>query len=134
MTPSETVILTEYVKACCPQQRMGEYTPDAWHDLLGDLSLEDCRSAVIAVTRTQPFCAPSEIRAEVRRVRNERIDRAEIPPPPRELCDDPAAYRAALHAARVAVADGRDPQEAMKAVTQGPRRPRLSIEGVTSES
>ena len=39
MTPTEAMMLTEYVRSCCPQQRMNEYTPDAWLDLLGDLSL-----------------------------------------------------------------------------------------------
>ena len=46
MTPAETVLLVAYVKACCPQQAIGEYTPDAWHDLLGDLDLADCKEAV----------------------------------------------------------------------------------------
>lgn len=124
MTPSETVILTEYVKACCPQQRMGEFTPDAWHDLLGDLSLEDCRAAVIVVAKAQPFCAPSEIRAEVRRIRNERIDKAEIPPPPPETLDNPAAYKAALLAGRVAAGDGRDPEIAMRQAIRGTRSTR----------
>lgn len=127
MTPTETVVLTEYVKACCPQQRMNEYTPDAWHDLLGDLSLDDCRAAVIAVTRTKPFCAPSEIRAEVRKVRDRRLDNTEVPPPPPELLDDPAAYSAALHAGAVAVADGRDPEVAMRQAVRGTRR--LELEG-----
>lgn len=123
MTPEETLLLTRYVKACCPQQTIDEYTPDAWHDLLGDLSLADCRAAVATVTRAQPFCAPSEIRAEVRRVRDERIDRAKIPAPPPEVANgDRETYRAALHAARVAVADGRDPEAAMRAVTIQTRR------------
>jgi hypothetical protein len=68
MTPTETVLLTEYVRACCPQQAIGEYTPDAWHDLLGDLSLAECKQAVAAIARRQPFVAPSEIRAEACRV------------------------------------------------------------------
>src|SRR6185437_11119173 len=116
-------LLTRYVKACCPQQQIDEYTPDAWHDLLGDLSLADCRAAVAEVAKRQPFVAPSEIRAEVRRIRDKRLQDTEIPPPPPELLDDPDAYSAALHAATVAIADGRDPEVAMRAVaTQG--RPR----------
>jgi hypothetical protein len=123
MTPQETLLLTRYVKACCPQQAIDKYTPDAWHDLLGDLSLEDCRSAVATVAKAQPFCAPSEIRAEVRRIRDDRIDRAKIPAPPPEVANgDRGTYRAALHAARVAVADGRDPEAAMRAVTGKTRR------------
>src|SRR5690349_8618255 len=115
MTPKEAVLLTRYVKACCPQQQIDEYTPDAWHDLLGDLSLADCRAAVAEVAKRQPFVAPSEIRAEVKRTREARITAAKIPPPPPELTNDPDAYSAALHAARVAAADGRDPEIAIRA-------------------
>lgn len=124
MTPRETVLLTEYVRACCPQQAIGEYTSDAWHDLLGDLSLADCKAAVAAVARRQPFVAPAEIRTEVKRIRFERIQDAEIPPPPPELLDDPAAYGAALRAAATAIADGRDPHAAMRAIASQ-RRPEL---------
>jgi hypothetical protein len=122
MTPTETVVLTEYVQACCPQQAIGEYTSDAWHDLLGDLTLADCRAAVAEVAKRQPFVAPCEIRAEVKRIRETRILAADIPAPPPEVTGDRAAYAAALHAARVAAADGRDPEVAVRAaVTQTPR-------------
>ena len=69
MTPTETVMLTRYVAACCPQQAMDEYTPDAWHDLLGDLDLATAKAAVAAVARRQPFVAPAEIRAEIAAMR-----------------------------------------------------------------
>jgi hypothetical protein len=122
MKPTETVMLTEYVQACCPQQVIGEYTADAWHDLLGDLSLADCRLAVAEVAKRQPFVAPCEIRAEVKRVREARITAAKIPAPPPELTNDPDAYSAALHAARVAAADGRDPQTAIRVAASSTRR------------
>lgn len=70
MTPTETVTLAKYVSALCPQQAIDEYTADAWHDLLAALTLDEARTAVVAVTRRQPFCAPSEILAEVARARN----------------------------------------------------------------
>lgn len=63
------MLLTRYVRACCPQQAMDEFTADAWHDLLGDISLDDARAAVVVVARRQPFVAASEIRTEVRRAR-----------------------------------------------------------------
>lgn len=107
MTPTETVMLTEYVQACCPQQAFNEYTPDAWHDLLGDLTYEDCQAAVRTVTRRQPFVAPAEIRAEVRRVRNERLAREIAPAPPPEIADQPARFREALHAEIRKIADGK---------------------------
>ena len=121
MKPTEVVILTRFVKAACPQQAIDDYTPDAWFDLLGDLSLADCRAAVAAVAKVKPFCAPSEIRAEVQRIRDRRMDRAEIPAPPPELVDDWPAYQAALHASRVAAADGRDPEAAGQAVANPAR-------------
>lgn len=65
MTPAETVILVRYIAACCPQQRIDSYTPDAWHDVLGDLELADCRDAVRALAQARPFVAASEIRAQV---------------------------------------------------------------------
>lgn len=73
MNRQEAVALTRYVKACCPQQAIDEYTPDAWHDLLGDLDLDTCRQAAARVARRQPFVAPAEIRAEVRTERQQRL-------------------------------------------------------------
>src|SRR5690606_15935901 len=54
MTSEEAVILVAYVRACCPQQKFDEYTPDAWHDLLGDLTLNDCRAAARTIAQRQP--------------------------------------------------------------------------------
>ena len=106
MTPSETVMLTRYVAACCPQQQIDDYTPDAWYDLLGDLDMADCRAAVREVGKRQPFIAPAEIRAEVRRIRNDRLTR-ELPPAiPPELADEPGRYKAALEAGVRKIADG----------------------------
>jgi hypothetical protein len=106
MTPDETLVLARYVKACCPQQTMDKYTPDAWHDLLGDLSFEDCRAAVVEVARRQPFVAPSEIRDGVKAIRSERLRVTPVPAPPAELLDDADAYRAYLRAAARRIADG----------------------------
>ena len=115
MTPQETVLLTAYVKACCPQQAIGEYTPDAWHDLLGDLLFADCREAARNVGMRQPFIAPAEIRAEVREIRAERLRSAGDLEAmiPRELADNPVAYRDWLQKAHQAIADGGSPQQAV---------------------
>lgn len=106
MKPTDAVVLKEYVKACCPQQRFTEYTTDAWFDLLGDLELEDCRQAVAAVAKRQPFVAPAEIRAEVRKIRDDRLARTPLPPPPAELADDPGRYQRAVQAGVKRIADG----------------------------
>ena len=94
MNRQETVALTRYVKACCPQQAIDEYTPDAWHDLLGDLDLDACRQAAARVARRQPFVAPAEIRAEVRSERQQRlaICRSDTFMPHGETADNTAAY------------------------------------------
>ena len=113
MTPSETVMLTRYVAACCPQQAIDDYTPDAWHDLLGDLPLADCRLAAAAVARRQPFVAPAEIRAEIRRSRNDRLAREIVPAPPAELTDEPGRYKAELQAGVKRLADGLSVQKAI---------------------
>jgi hypothetical protein len=67
MTPAETVILVRYIAGCCPQQKIDSYTPDAWHDLLGDLDLDSCRAAAAEIAKSRPFVAASDIRTLVDR-------------------------------------------------------------------
>jgi hypothetical protein len=67
MTPAETVLLVRYIAGCCPHQKIDSYTPDAWHDLLGDLDLDACKSAAAEIARTRPFVAASDIRTLVDR-------------------------------------------------------------------
>jgi hypothetical protein len=107
MTPKETVVLVRYVKACCPASQIDEYTPDAWHGLLGELSLADCRAAVEAVAKRQPFIAACDIRDEVTRVRQERLRENPVPAPPPELLDNPEAYKAYLRRSAKRIADGK---------------------------
>jgi hypothetical protein len=114
VTPKETVLLVRYIKACCPQQAIDEYTPDAWHDLLGDLSLGDCRAAVVAVVRQQPFIAPAEIRAAVKAIRDQRLDAAEPHLEPPSGLDGPA-YKTWLISARKRIADGTSDPRALEA-------------------
>jgi hypothetical protein len=123
VTPSEAVALTRYVKACCPQQQIDQYTPDAWHDLLGDLELADCLAAVREVCKRQAFIAPAEIRTEVRRVRRERLERAPVAAPPAELTDDPGKYREALKGEIKRIADGFSVTRAIGALPGTPPAP-----------
>jgi hypothetical protein len=106
MTPREAVKLTRYVKACCPQQAFDEYTSDAWHDLLGDLDADECTRAVAEVAKRQPFVAPAEIRAEVRRIRNERLRNSDLAIPPGDPADE-ESYRRSLANIRRHIGDGR---------------------------
>lgn len=109
MTPDETVILTRYLRALCPQQRFDEYTPDAWHDVLSPYDLGDARQAAAAVAGRQPFVSPAEIIAEVRRARAGRIRHVHGPGQAPEIPDadpdDVPAYLAALRAQRTRAAD-----------------------------
>lgn len=110
MTPDETVILARYVRALCPQQKFDEYTPDAWHDVLGDWPLATARTAAAAVAKKQPFVSPAEIIAEIRKQRNDKADSFQGPGLPAEVPDadpdDIPAYLAALRAQRTRAADG----------------------------
>lgn len=93
MTNAEAVLLCRYAKAACPQQQFDAYTPDAWYDLLGDMRFEDCKAALTAIVKRQPFVAPAEIRDEVKRVRYKRIGEfGPIPEPPPEIGRDPEQY------------------------------------------
>ena len=104
MTPSETVILTRYVKALCPAQAIDEFTPDAWHDVLGGYTLDDCRSSAALAAATRPFVAPADIIAEVRRKRRAELQRAaseRVLAPAREqreALEDPRPLRETIRA------------------------------------
>jgi hypothetical protein len=102
MTPTETVKLAAYVHACCPHQALDEFTADVWHDLLGDLDLNECRQAVITIARKQPFVAASDIRAEVSRTRAKAIDAARreelLEPLRRRQLHDPRPVREQIDA------------------------------------
>lgn len=76
MTRDEAIGLCRYVHAVCPAQRLDEYTPQGWADILAGLpwTLDEARAAVVAVKRRQPFVDPSEIIAECKRARAVRVD------------------------------------------------------------
>lgn len=87
MNAAEAITLCRLVKGVCPQQAIDEYTPDGWLMLLEPYRYEDCHEAVKDIASTQPFVAPAEIIAQVRRIRGKRI--AEFGPidPPAGLED-----------------------------------------------
>lgn len=119
MNREQAAILCRYVKACCPQQAVDEYTPDAWHDLIGDLRFEDCREAVKAIAGRQPFVAPAEIRTEVKKIRERRLHDFQYVPVPGD--ENTAVYLKNLREQRAAVADGlREPAPAIGAGTTRP--------------
>lgn len=118
MSPDETVMLARYVRALCPQQKFDEFTPDAWHDVLGHCPLGDAREAAARIARNQPFVAPSEILAEIRTIRAERLNGFQYEPQPDD--DQPARYLANYRAQRAAVADGHRPAAINRPALPGP--------------
>lgn len=118
MNPTESLALIRFVRAACPQQKLDEYTPDAWHELLADLPFADCKAAVIELAKRQPFVSPAEIRTEVRRARNERC-RANMADPEYER-DDVAGGLAAIRSHRRALGDGNTVEPAVPNVRPRP--------------
>ncbi|MFE2967527.1 hypothetical protein ACFXKC_28415 [Streptomyces sp. NPDC059340] len=119
MNRQEVVLLARYVRAVCPQQKIDEYTADAWHDFLGPYSLNEARAAVHRhVTLGNAFISIGEICAQIRRARNDRLARhTEAEPPYGDFGD--ASYKAALHDERRAIADGRTEPVVVPALPPG---------------
>lgn len=125
MTPDQIVDLLT-VAAAFDQRTVGEGDAMAWHSVLGDLNFTDAKQAVLGhYADTRERVMPADIRSRVLAIRDRRLQDTEIPPPPVELLDNPAAYSAALHAAAVAIADGRDPEAAMRVIARTAARPEL---------
>jgi hypothetical protein len=112
---ADAIKLCRYVHAATPAQKLDEYTPNAWADILEDLpcGFDEGRAAVVAIKRRQVFVDCSDIIAEVRAVREERIRLNPPAAPPPELLDDPEAYRAHLREATRAAADGEPERRAI---------------------
>ena len=110
MNRADAIKLCRYVHAATPAQKLDEYTPQAWADILEDLpcGFDDARAAVVAIKRRQVFVDCSDIIAEVRAMRDERIRQHPPPAPPPELLDDPEAYRQHLRDSARAAAEGSD--------------------------
>ena len=119
MTPEETGKLLARA-ALVDNRKVDTPTVIAWHQIVGDLPFADCEQAIIAhYGETTDWLMPAHVRTRVKEARHQRIkDAGGVPAPPPELLDDPAAYSAALQAAATALADGRDPEAAMAAITR----------------
>jgi len=121
MTPREAVALTAYIQAHFPSQPINEYTPDALWELLADYPEPDCRAAVLTLSRRGDgdrtrWCAPSDVAAEVRRLRSKRLADNPLPPPPPDLT--PVETIAWLKEKRRATADGERVEDERGALTQ----------------
>lgn len=120
MNRRESVQLVRYVRALCPSQKIDEFTPDAWFDILAGYGLEECRIACAALAVRQPYIAPSEIITEVRKARRERLENFQYEPPVDE--QDPK-YIQRLRGQLRAVASGAVPAPtAAPMLTGGPHK------------
>lgn len=117
MNSRETVQLVRYVRALCPSQKIDEFTPDAWYDLLAGYGLADCQAACKRLAVRQPFIAPSEIIDEVRKDRRERLANFAYDPPSAER--DPE-YLERLRGQLRAVASGAVPAPTEAPMLTGP--------------
>lgn len=104
MNYSETCKLIALVKTLAPAQKFEEFTAEAWHGVLDDVSYKDAADAVKAVGKRQAFIAPSDIIAESKIIRRGRLDRAAATFHP--TTDDPVGYIAELKAHLKSLADG----------------------------
>jgi hypothetical protein len=118
----EAAALVRYVRAACPQQRVDEFTADAWYDVLYPFTLDEARAAISAHIRAgNAFVAVGEIVTAIRRARADRMARHTDPTPTADP-DDPQAYREELLATRRAVATGQLPP-AQHELTTGSMHP-----------
>lgn len=105
MTPTDAVALARYIRAHFPQQPIDEYTTEALLELLAPFPAIDARAAVLAIAdRGEHWCSPTDVRAEVRRVRAKRIELHPPLVPPPGL--DDSQERAWIAAARSRIGDG----------------------------
>lgn len=105
MTPTDSAALARYVRAHFPQQPIDEYTAEALNELLHPYPATDARAAVLAIaSRGEHWCSPSDIKAEVKRIRAKRIELHPPLVPPPGL--DDRQERAWIAAARSRIGDG----------------------------
>ena len=125
MTSDEVWDLLELI-ASIDRRKVGLTDRQVWQGLIGDLSAADAQAAVVAhYSETADWIMPAHIRQRVKAIRDQRLQDTEIPAEPLiALMDDPPAYLAAVRAANAAIADGRDPETAMRAITRQ-QRPEL---------
>lgn len=108
MKPTEAVDLARYMRAHFPQQPIDEFTADALAETLADYPADDCRLAVRQIAdRGEKWCSPTDVKAEVKRIRAKRIaDYGPIEPPAGLDPDNVVGYQRWLGAMHKGIADG----------------------------
>lgn len=108
MKPTEVVMLTGYLRAHFPSQPVDEYTTEALEETLRNYPPNDCRKALLNIAeRGEKWCSPTDIKAEVKRIREKRIRDYGIIQPPADLDpDNVVGYQQWLTAMNQKIADG----------------------------
>lgn len=108
MSPREAVDLARYIKAHFPQQPVDEFTADALSETLGDYPAVDARLAVLTMAeRGEQWCAPTAVKAEVKRIRAKRLaDYGPVEPPADMDPDNVVGYQRWLAAMHKGIANG----------------------------
>lgn len=66
VTPTEAVKLVGIVRQLWPSMKVDQYTPDAWHMVLDDVSIEDALAAVRHLARSRSgYIQPADIRRRI---------------------------------------------------------------------
>jgi hypothetical protein len=108
MKPTEVVMLTGYLRAHFPSQPVDEFTTEALEETLRNYPAGDCRQALLNIAeRGEKWCSPTDIKAEVKRIREKRIRDYGVIQPPADLDpDNVVGYQAWLTAMNKQIADG----------------------------
>ena len=108
MKPTEVVLLTGYLRAHFPSQPVDEFTTEALEELLAPYPAADCKRAILNIAdRGEQWCAPTAVRAEVKRIREKRVsDYGPIEPPAGLDPDDTRGYQRWLSGMTRKIADG----------------------------
>lgn len=104
------------------RRTIGEADVAAWIQVIGDLRFQDVSQAIVGhYSRSRDFVMPSEIRTEVRRIRDDRLLRTPLPAPPADL--SPLETIAWQRQTTARIADGWEPEPLVLT------RPMPSLEG-----
>lgn len=125
MNAEEALNIVYFVREACPAQKFSEYTPDIWTELLADLTADDARAACVVLAKQQAFIGPHDIRAEVKRIRAERV-RADFTEPEYDGADVLGGLEAIRQHRRV-IGDG-------LGVTSVPELPKHDVEGLLNRT
>jgi len=101
-------MLTGYLRAHFPSQPVDEFTTEALEETLASYPAADCRMAVLNIAdRGEHWCSPTDIKAEVKRIRAKRVSEYGPIEPPAGLDPDKVRdYHQWLSATTRAIADG----------------------------